>query len=72
MLGTNKFKRILLVFWYKHAKHLDIIGFYAGVPIIRSKYLEPDKEVRQFILDEFANYPSSDIDWKEISKRLPK
>jgi len=34
----------LKFYWYKWIKKLDIIGFYAGVPIIRAKYLEEDKE----------------------------
>lgn len=31
-------------YWYKYVKRLDIIGFYSGIPIIRTKYLEPDPE----------------------------
>jgi len=31
-------------YWYKYIRRLDIIGFFMGVPIIRSKYLEEEKE----------------------------
>lgn len=28
--------------WYKYIRRLDIIGFFMGVPIVRTKWLEPE------------------------------
>jgi len=27
--------------WYKYIRKLDIVGFYDGIPIIRTRYLNP-------------------------------
>ena len=41
----KRFSRLWFKFyWYKWVKKLDIIGFYEGVPIIRTEYLEEYKE----------------------------
>lgn len=44
MLGTNWFKRRILFFWYKRIKHLDIVGFFMGIPVIRTKHLEEESK----------------------------
>ncbi len=38
-------KRLYLWVKYKYVLKLDIVGFYRGVPIIRSKYLVPESEI---------------------------
>ena len=37
-------KRLYLWMKYKYVLKLDIVGFYKGVPIIRSKYLVPESD----------------------------
>lgn len=37
---------ILKYMWYKYVRRLDIVGFYMGVPVVRTKHLTtepPDK-----------------------------
>ena len=29
-------------YWYKYIRRLDIIGFFDGVPMVRTKYLEEE------------------------------
>jgi len=37
--------RYIRFYWYKYIRRLDIIGFFMGVPIIRSKYLVAEKDI---------------------------
>jgi len=36
--------RWIRFYWYKHIRRMDIVGFFMGVPVIRTKYLEVDSE----------------------------
>lgn len=41
-------------YWYKYIRRLDIIGFFAGLPIVRTKYLESEepKDSTRAILED--------------------
>lgn len=44
--------RFVRFYWYKYICRLDIIGFYMGVPIIRSKYLDSESDITTIVVDE--------------------
>lgn len=53
--------RYVRFYWYKYIRRLDIIGFFMGVPIIRSKYLVPEwrkhpNPYLQLHLEVYPNY----------------
>ncbi len=29
-------------YWYKYVRRIEIVGFFGGIPIIRTKYLEEE------------------------------
>ncbi len=39
-LRSRQWRLYIKYCWYKYIRRLDIIGFYDGVPIVRTKYLE--------------------------------
>ncbi len=38
-LRSRQWRLYIKYCWYKYIRRLDIIGFFAGVPIVRTKYL---------------------------------
>ena len=45
-LRERKLKLLLKWCWYKYVRRIDIMGFYDGVPIVRTNYLvEESKNV---------------------------
>ncbi len=55
LIREHKVRLLLKWCWYKYIRRIDIIGFYAGVPIVRSNHLEPDKESTHRILTDLLN-----------------
>ena len=44
-LGLKRHWKLWVKFhWYKYVRRVDIIGFFGGVPIVRTNYLEADLE----------------------------
>ncbi len=66
----------LLYLWvkYKYILKKDIIGFYNGVPVIRSKYLRPESDIPTIIVDEpWTDEPAFlKIDDESIVARMKK
>jgi len=44
--------RWIRFYWYKYIRRLDIMGFFMGVPIIRSKWLVPESDIHTIVVDE--------------------